>query len=222
MSGRSDGDGVAVVAVDGTETGGIGEGGLDVGAVGEHVPEGLLDGGNKEERFAGAGVPAVAVAGKVVGLNGAAAIGGVAEAGEGGERVKRAVVVGKLLAGGDVADGDFEVVAEAQAVGAAGVVKEASVIPAENVAAAGVDVGVFVEGGLGVGREAGDLLGIELLVEGVEGPDDGASRNGAGGENAPADVVANETQFRVGVDHIVAWVSITVLKSNWSTKGSTI
>ena len=194
-------DGVAVVAVDGAEAVGVGEGGFDVGAVGEDVPQGLGDGGDQEKGFAGAGVPAVAVAGEVVGLDGAAAVGGVAEAGEGDEGIEGAVVVGELFAGGDVADGEFEVVAEAEAVGGAGVVEVAAVVPAEDVASAGVDVGVFVQRRLGVGREAGDLLGVEFLIEGIEGPDDGASRNGPGGEDAPADVIIDETQFGVGVDH---------------------
>ena len=100
-------------------------------------------------------------------------------------------------------------------------VEVAAVVPAEDVAAAGVDVGVFFEGGLGVGREAGDLLGVELLVEGVEGPDDGASRNEAGGENAPADVIVHETQFGVGVDHKVAWVCVGE-RSRRSTKRGAI
>jgi hypothetical protein len=213
---------VAVVAVDGAEAVGVGEGGFDVGAFGDDFPERLGDGGDEKEGFAGAGVPAVAEAGEVVGLDGAAAVGGVAEAGEGDERIEGAVVVGEFLADGDVADGEFEVVAEAEAVGGAGMVEEAAVVPAENVTAAGVDVGVFLKGGLGVGREAGDLFGVELLVESIEGPDDGASGKRAGGENAPADVIIYETQFGVGVDHKVAWMCMAVLKSNWSTKRSTI
>lgn len=192
--------------VDGTKAIRIRESGFDFGSFRDDVPQWLGDGRNQEKSLACPGVPTVAETSEVVGLHGLAAIDGAAEAGEGDERIERAVIVREFLAGGDVADGEFEVVTEAQAIGVAGVVEVAAVIPAEDVTATGVDVGVFVEGGLRVGRESGDLLGVELLVEGVEGPDDGASRNESGGEDAPADVIVNETQFRVGVDHIVAWV----------------
>ena len=71
-----------VVAVDGAEAVGIGERGFDFGALGDDVPEGLGNGGDEKKGFAGAGIPAVAMAGEVVGLDGAAAVGRVAETGE--------------------------------------------------------------------------------------------------------------------------------------------
>jgi hypothetical protein len=66
------------------------------------------------------------------------------------------------------------------------------------------------------------LFGVELLVEDVEGPDDGASREGAGGEDAPADIIVYEAEFSVGVNHTGAVVCMGVAKSNWSTKRGAI
>src|SRR5688572_19417202 len=48
-SNRDGGAGLAVVAVDGAEAVGVGEGGLDVGAFGEDIPERLSDGGDAEK-----------------------------------------------------------------------------------------------------------------------------------------------------------------------------
>ena len=182
---------------------GIGECGLDGGAFGrgEDFPERLLDRADAEEGGAGGLVPGVGEADHVVGEDLAAAGGGGAGAGKGFGGVERAVVVGEFLAGLDIADGEFEVVTDGEAVGGAGVVEEARVVPAENVAACAVDVGIGVEQLAGVGGEGGDLFGGEALVEGVEGPDDGALRNEAGGENAPADAWIDEAELRVRVNH---------------------
>lgn len=191
-----------VVVVDGAEAGGLGEGGLDLFAVAHDFPEGLGHGANEKKGLAGGGVPAVGEAGHVVGLHVTAAALGGAAAGKGLGGVEGAVVVGELLAGGDVADGELEVVADGEAVGGAGVVEEAPVVPAEDVAPLSIHVGIDFQLAPGVGRQGGDLLGGELLIEGVEGPDDGAFGNRAGGEDAPADERVDEPEFGMRVDHI--------------------
>jgi len=123
------------------------------------------------------GVPLVADASVIVGEQDAATLGGSARAGEGLGEVESAVVVGQLFAGLDVADGDLEVVADGEAVGGAGVVIEAGVVPAEDVVAVPVDVRVPVEELARVSGKLGDRVGREALVEYVERPGDGAARD---------------------------------------------
>lgn len=197
-----------VVVVERAEARWIGERGFDGGAVfgREDLPQGLLHFPDAEKGRAGGGVPGVAEAEHVVGEHLAATGGGGAGAGEGFGGVERAVVVGQLLAGPDVADREFEVVADGETVRRAGVVEETRMIPAENVTAGGVDVGVGVEHAARVGGERGDLRGGEALIERIEGPGYGALRNKPGGEDAPADTRIDEAELRVGVDHRCAGV----------------
>lgn len=130
--------------LDGADERRVAECGLDRIALVEDVPERLRDGGDEDERLAREGVPLVTDAGVIIGKKDAATLGDTARAGEGLGGVEGAVVVGQLFAGLDVADGDLEVVADGEAVGGAGVVEEAGVVPAEDVVSAAVDAGVLV------------------------------------------------------------------------------
>ena len=148
----------------------------------------------------------------------ATAIAGGAQAREGFAGIESAIVVGEFFAGGDIADGEFEVVADAEAVGGAGVVEEPGVVPAQDVVTAGVDVGVFFQLRAGIRGHRGDLDRIEFLVQRIERPRDSAAGDGLGGEYAPTDGRADKTKFSVGMDHGREFVREEI----WTSRGGNV
>src|SRR5437868_4360821 len=84
---------------------GAGERGLHFVLLLDEMPERLLEAADEGEGGVHDRVPRVGEAGGIVGANFLAALGRAAAAGEAGLDVERAVVVGELVAGVEVADG---------------------------------------------------------------------------------------------------------------------
>jgi len=140
------------------------------------------------------------VAGEVVGIDHFAVSAFVAGV-ERFDDVERAVVVGELFAGADVAHGQLKAVGGGDAVGLEAVVHEARVVPAEDIIAVPVAVGIFIKRFAADGGKRRHLLRAEEAVERIHHPGDGAFGNVADGDNAATDLFTDPSDFCIGVQH---------------------
>lgn len=146
-------------------------------------------------------VPVDPVMKEIVRLDHFAAGGAAAGADEGFPRVERAVVVREFLAGLNIADGDLEFIAGAEAIGLAGVIHEPGEIPAKHEPAVRVDEAVLLENGIINGPKAGQFAGVEGLVKVIANPGDRSFGNAPGSEDAVANVIVYETKFSIWMEH---------------------
>lgn len=143
-------------------------------------------------------VPLLVVPGEVVGIN-HFALGAFVASLKGLQNIERTVIVGEFFAFTDVAHGQLKVVGGGDAVGREAVVHETRVVPAEDIFAVPVAVGIFKECFAAAVGQFSHLRGGEKAVERIHCPGDGAFGDVTGGDNAAANIFADPANFGIGV-----------------------
>lgn len=147
------------------------------------------------ERFYELLIPFVIVVQEIIRLYDIPRHAGFGRRVEGLKQIEISIVIGKFFARIDIADSQLEIVSRGNTVGVVAMVDKAGVVPTKNIVAVLISVSIFINDIPEEGLHIEHILGMEYLIEGIESPGDGASRNELRGNDANPLFRADKLKF---------------------------